>query len=138
MLVDLVDLSLLGRQLHWSVVGRDFPSLHLQLDEFVDAWHGVADTVAERAVAIGHFPDGQSPTVATQAAVAPVDRGPIGDADVVRLLTRRIADVSERARGRMDRLGELKAALTGRRDRGSASARGAHVDAACAACGRWH
>ncbi|MDX6717732.1 MAG: starvation-inducible DNA-binding protein, partial [Baekduia sp.] len=59
-LVDLIDLALTGKQLHWSVVGSDFRSLHLQLDELVESWHALADAVAERAVAIGTFPDGQA------------------------------------------------------------------------------
>jgi hypothetical protein len=35
---ELVDLSLIGKQLHWAVeVGRLFRPLHLQLDELVDS-----------------------------------------------------------------------------------------------------
>ena len=30
---ELVDLSLIGKQLHWAVIGPHFRSLHLQLDE---------------------------------------------------------------------------------------------------------
>jgi DNA-binding ferritin-like protein len=48
-LVELIDLSLLGKQLHWNVVGPLFRPLHLQLDELIDAWRELADTVAERA-----------------------------------------------------------------------------------------
>ena len=107
-LVELVDLSLLGKQLHWSIVGAHFRSLHLQLDELVDSWRELADTVAERAVAIGFAVDGQSATVA--GAVRSVETGPIEDRVVVRELTTRLADVVERMRGRMDRLGELDAA----------------------------
>ena len=55
-LVELIDLSLLGKQLHWTVVGPHFRSLHLQLDELVDSWRELADTVAERAVALGFTP----------------------------------------------------------------------------------
>ena len=110
MLVELVDLSLLGKQLHWSVVGSHFRSLHLHLDELVDSWRDLADTIAERAVAIGSFPDGQAGTVAAARQVEPVDRGPIEDTDLIRALTHRLGEVSERARERMDRLGELDAA----------------------------
>ena len=35
-LVDLVDLSLVGKHLHWNVEGLTFRSVHLQLDELVD------------------------------------------------------------------------------------------------------
>jgi len=49
---DLVSLSLIGKQLHWAVVGPLFRALHLQLDELVESWRGLQDAVAERAVAL--------------------------------------------------------------------------------------
>jgi starvation-inducible DNA-binding protein len=110
MLLELVDLALVGKQLHWSVAGPHFRSLHLQLDELVDAWRDLGDTVAERAVAIGFWPDGQAHAVASAAELAPLERGAIADHAVVRELVRRLAMVAERARGRMDRLGEFDAA----------------------------
>ncbi len=106
-LVELVDLTLVGKQLHWNVVGTLFRPLHLQLDELVESWHGLADTVAERAVAIGYAPDGQARTIAAVEELEPVDEGPIEAEAVVRELARRLADTSERVRARMDRLGEL-------------------------------
>lgn len=109
-LVELVDLSLLGKQLHWNVVGQHFRSLHLQLDELIDSWRTLADTVAERAVALGFVPDGQSATVAGSSQIDTVERAELEDRTVVRELTGRLADVTERVRERMDRLGELDAA----------------------------
>ena len=106
-LVELVDLSLVGKQLHWCVVGQFFRPLHLHLDELVDTWRELEDTVAERAVAIGYFPDGQAAAVAAGTDSPPVERGPIEDERVVRELAQRLADVAERIRTRMDRLGEL-------------------------------
>ena len=97
-LVELVDLSLLGKQLHWNVVGPLFRPLHLQLDELIDSWRELADTVAERAVAIGFSPDGQSTTIASDAPLRAVNRGEIEDPVVVRELTGRLAEVAERAR----------------------------------------
>jgi starvation-inducible DNA-binding protein len=105
-LVELVDLSLIGKQLHWAVSGPLFRSLHLQLDELVDAWRELADTVAERAVALGAVPDGQAQAVAAASQLEPVPQGPIADHAVVRELTRRLADVSERVRSRLDAIGE--------------------------------
>ena len=32
-LVELIDLALVGKQAHWSVVGPQFRSIHLELDE---------------------------------------------------------------------------------------------------------
>jgi starvation-inducible DNA-binding protein len=109
-LVELIDLSLVGKQLHWSVVGPSFRSLHLQLDELIDSWRELADTVAERAVAIGHWPDGQAGAVAAAIELAPIERGAVEDHVVVGELTDRLAQISEYVRGRMDRLGEFDAA----------------------------
>jgi starvation-inducible DNA-binding protein len=109
-LVELVDLSLLGKQLHWNVVGPSFLPLHLQLDELVDSWRELADTVAERAVAIGVAPDGQSGTVTSDSPLRGVERGELEDHVVVRELTSRLAEVAERARETMDRLGDLDTA----------------------------
>src|SRR5262245_33149683 len=105
-LVELVDLSLIGKQLHWAVSGPLFRSLHLQLDELVDSWIELADTVAERAVALGFVPDGQAQAVAAAWQLAPVPQGPIGDHVVIREITRRLADVSERVRSRLEAIGE--------------------------------
>jgi starvation-inducible DNA-binding protein len=109
-LLELVDLSLLGKQLHWSVVGPQFRPLHLYLDELIDSWRELADTVAERAVALGYWPDGQADTVAAGSQVARVERGAIDDLHVLRELAQRLAEVDERTRGRMDRLAELDSA----------------------------
>ena len=40
-----LDLSLVGKQLHWSLVGPLFRALHEQLDELVDSSRELADTV---------------------------------------------------------------------------------------------
>src|SRR6266404_5808928 len=50
-LVEVIGLSLIGKQFHWNIHGPGFRELHLQLDEFVDSWTNLADTVAERAAA---------------------------------------------------------------------------------------
>jgi starvation-inducible DNA-binding protein len=106
-LLELIDLSLLGKQLHWNVVGPLFRSLHLQLDELVAAWRELGDTVAERSVALGLAPDGQAGTVAAGSGIDKVERGPMDDHVVVGELTQRLAHVVENQRARMDRLGEL-------------------------------
>jgi starvation-inducible DNA-binding protein len=106
-LVELVDLSLLGKQLHWNTVGRPFPPLHEHLDELVDSWREFSDTVAERALALGIAPDGQAGAVSANSGIEAVDAGPL-DTDTATLeLVTRLADVSERIRSRMERLGEL-------------------------------
>ena len=106
-LVELLDLSLVGKQLHWSVVGPLFRPLHEQLDELVDSWREMADTVAERAVALGFPPDGQAAAIAAGSELAGIARGPLDDRSVVRELSARLARAAEQARVRMDRLGDL-------------------------------
>lgn len=109
-LMDLLDLQLVGKQLHWTVTGPLFRPLHLQLDELVDSWRELGDTVAERAVTIGHFPDGQADEVARASELGRLEVGPIADHVVVRELTRRLSIAAEHARDRMDRLGEVDGA----------------------------
>ncbi|HYB27151.1 MAG TPA: DNA starvation/stationary phase protection protein [Solirubrobacteraceae bacterium] len=108
-LVELVDLSLFGKQLHWSVTGPLFKPLHEQLDEFVDSWRELSDVVAERAVALGYYVDGQSATVAG-SGLARIERGALDSHVVVRDLSERLNDVADRVRERMDRMGDIDAA----------------------------
>jgi starvation-inducible DNA-binding protein len=109
-LVDLVDLTLIGKQLHWNVVGPNFRSLHLYLDELVDEWRLLADAVAERATALGFFPDGQCGTIAQKTEFKPLPEGAIPDHRVLYLLQQRVHAAVERGRERMERLGEIDSA----------------------------
>ncbi len=68
-LVDLIDLSLIGKQAHWNVVGPNFRSAHLQLDELVSAARQFVDDVAERANAIGVSPNGKTRTVLESSGI---------------------------------------------------------------------
>jgi starvation-inducible DNA-binding protein len=107
-LVELIDLSLIGKQLHWNIFGRPpFKPLHEHLDELVDAWRDLSDTVAERAVALGLAPDGQAGAVIAESRIEPVDAGALDTVTATRELVKRVAVVAERIRSRMDRLGEL-------------------------------
>ena len=91
-LVELIDLSLIGKQLHWSVSGPLFRSLHLQLDELVESWPDLADTAAERPVTIGFWPDGQARAVAEGSELTGLEPGPVQDHMFL------LADRSERER----------------------------------------
>ena len=104
-LVDLVDLSLVAKQVHWNVVGPRFRSVHLQLDEVVDTARLHSDTVAERASAIGVTPDGRAATVAAQSAIGGVPEGWIKDTDAVRILVDGLGSVIGRMRERIEETG---------------------------------
>jgi len=106
-LSELIDLSLIGKQLHWNIVGRPFKPLHEHLDELVDAWRELSDTVAERAVALDIAPDGQAGSVCANSGIEPVDAGALDTDAATRELIARLAIVAERTRARMNRLGEF-------------------------------
>ena len=106
-LVTLTDLSLAGKQAHWNLVGREFRSLHLFLDELVDAWRAASDGVAERAVALGYQPDGRAQTIATSSILSPLPEGQILDEDVIRLFTELLTNAIGDIRERMDRLEDV-------------------------------
>ena len=67
--VDLIDLHLVGKQLHWNVVGKNFRDTHLVLDEVVEAAREFSDTIAERMRAIYVTPDGRAATVAAKTSL---------------------------------------------------------------------
>ncbi len=67
--VDLVDLSLIAKQAHWNVVGKNFRSVHLQLDELTTLARGYTDSAAERANAIGVSPNAKAKKVAENSGL---------------------------------------------------------------------
>ncbi|MGW0758312.1 Dps family protein [Streptomyces sp. NPDC002814] len=101
-LVDLLGLSLIGKQAHWNVVGPRFRSIHLQLDEVVTAARGYADTVAERAAALGLPPDGRPETIASAFTLPGPKDGWLRDTDVVQLLVDALESAIGRLRERID------------------------------------
>lgn len=100
-LVDLVDLSLVAKQVHWNVVGPRFRSVHLQLDDVVASARAHADTVAERASAIGVPPDGRAATVAKTSGIGEFGDGWIKDGEVVRAMVEALSAVIGRMRERI-------------------------------------
>ena len=106
-LVDLIDLSLVAKQAHWNLTGRNFRSLHLQLDELVALAREQLDIMAERAIAIGVNPDGRAATVARDTGIEQFDAGYVKDEKVVTIFTGILAAVGQRFR---ERLGSVKEA----------------------------
>ncbi|MBO1335849.1 Dps family protein [Streptomyces sp. VRA16 Mangrove soil] len=105
-LVDLVDLSLVAKQVHWNVVGPRFRSVHLQLDEVVDTARLHSDTVAERASTLGVPPDGRARTVADTSGIGAVAEGWVKDTDAVGTLVHALGAVITRMRERIEATGE--------------------------------
>ncbi len=108
-LVDLLDLSLVAKQAHWNLYGPRFRSVHLQLDEVVTTARAFADTVAERAAALGISPDGRAATIAGTSGVPSFPAGWTKDGDTVQALVRTFAAVIERVRARIEETGPVDA-----------------------------
>ncbi|MEU6369266.1 DNA starvation/stationary phase protection protein [Streptomyces sp. NPDC046931] len=100
-LVDLVDLSLVAKQVHWNVIGPRFRSIHLQLDEVVELARRHSDTVAERASALGVPPDGRAVTIAQRSGIGAVPQGWVKDTDAVGTLVSALGAVIARMRERV-------------------------------------
>jgi starvation-inducible DNA-binding protein len=83
LLADLLDLGLLAKQAHWSVVGPRFRGLHQLLDELAALARDSADRLAERAATLGHLPDGRAATIVALSALPPMERGAQRDTDVI-------------------------------------------------------
>jgi len=105
-LVDLIDLSLAGKQAHWNVHGPHFRSVHLELDEIIDDVRLWSDTVAERLAQLSVSPDGRAKTVAESSKVEDIGPGQIGADKVVALFAERINAVSQRIKDVLDDLEE--------------------------------
>ncbi len=100
-LVDLLGLSLVGKQAHWNIVGPRFRSIHLQLDEVVETARAHSDTVAERAAALGVPPDGRPETVAATFALPGAKSGWLRDTEVVELTVSALETAIRRLRERI-------------------------------------
>ncbi len=107
LLVDLVDLSITGKQLHWNVIGDNFKPLHEHLDEVVDQYRTWSDDVAERLTSIGVPPDGRLQRVAGDSPANPAPEGWTHQTDVVAEMSDRIEAVARATRERLDGLGEV-------------------------------
>ncbi|MHB8501086.1 MAG: Dps family protein [Candidatus Acidiferrales bacterium] len=103
-LVDLIDLSLQGKQAHWNVVGPQFRTLHLELDEVVEDARKWADDVAERLRALGVAADGRPSVVAKDSGLESLPEGLIPDKEVLRQVTDLLAKAAARGRASIDRL----------------------------------
>jgi starvation-inducible DNA-binding protein len=101
-LVDLIDLSLVAKQAHWNVVGSQFRSVHLQLDELVATARQAVDDVAERASALGVSPTGTAKTVADRSGVPDYPTGWQTDRDTISHVVAALAAVIQRLRPRVE------------------------------------
>ena len=106
-LVELVDLSLLGKQAHWNVVGPNFRSIHLQLDEIVDTARLASDRVAERIATVGGAPDGRAAAVAATSGLPDFPAGRVPVTEAVQRVGATVDAMSARITERILRIGDV-------------------------------
>lgn len=99
--IDLIDLDLVGKQVHWTLVGPRFRSIHLMLDDVVATAREYQDTAAERAVAIGVLPDGRAGTVQERCVLPQPPVEWIGVDDAVRYFVEVLEKVVTQMRDRI-------------------------------------
>ncbi len=107
LVVDVTDLSLIGKQAHWNLRGPSFRDLHLQLDELVDVAREGADTLAERLLQLGVAADGRADTLAKNSHLDKFPEGRISDEEVVERMVAALGTVSQVGHSRLGQLGEL-------------------------------
>lgn len=105
-LVDLIELHIQGKQAHWSVVGKNFRDLHLQLDEIIDSAREFSDEVAERMRALHGMPDGRSETVTKTTSLPKYPDDEVDTSEVVDLITARLEAVVTTMRDVHDEIDE--------------------------------
>ena len=108
-LVELIALSLAGKQLQWTVYGREFAGVHRHLGQLVDEWRVLEDVVAERAATLGVAMDGSAAAVIELDDHRPVEPGFVEVATAVERLCSQLWDVALRVRRRAAALGALDA-----------------------------
>jgi starvation-inducible DNA-binding protein len=101
-LVDLIDLSLVAKQAHWNVVGKNFRSVHLHLDELVSTARTYVDQVAERANAIGASPNGKAKTVVENSGIPEYPEGWRTDEQTVDAIVEILAALIQKVRKGID------------------------------------
>ncbi|CAM5231053.1 DNA protection during starvation protein [Streptomyces hirsutus] len=103
-LVDLVDLSLVAKQIHWNVVGQRFRSVHLQLDGWWPSRGPHRPLRARRG--LGVSPDGRAATVAVGSGIGVTPEGWVDDTAAVSAMVDALGAVIARMRERVDATGE--------------------------------
>ena len=106
-LTNLVDLALVLKQAHWNVVGPNFRSIHLQLDEIVETVRDAGDEVAERISATGTSPDGRASSVAQGSELESYPGNFVNVQETVTRVADSIKATLETMRKSIQKLGDL-------------------------------
>jgi starvation-inducible DNA-binding protein len=92
-------LTLLGKQLHWNLVGPTFLSAHAQLDDIVEHARSWTDDLAERLVTLGGVADG-SPAAAARGELGSLPISQLAIEDALGTMADALASFARRLRDR--------------------------------------
>ena len=97
-MLDLIDLHLVGKQAHWTVVGENFQPVHERLDLLIDQWRLWSDSVAERILILVSLPKGRAHDVVN---LGENDEFPVewlNGSEAMQLVADRVEGAARRAR----------------------------------------
>ncbi len=106
-LTNLIDLTLLMKQAHWNVVGPNFRSIHLQLDEIIATVRNASDEVAERISTLGVAPDGRSSSVAAQSDLEPYPQDFVNVSETIERVADAMKTTIDAIRTAIEKVGDL-------------------------------
>lgn len=106
-MLDLIDLHLVGKQAHWTVVGESFQPVHERLDILIDAWRLWSDSVAERIVILGALPKGRAHDVVSIGVGGEFPVAWLDGSDAMQLIADRVELVAKRARDHQAAVADL-------------------------------
>lgn len=106
-LYDLIDLSLQGKEAHWNVIGPGFRSIHLQLDEIIEASRAASDDVAERIATLGVAAVGGAAGIAKESRLEGYPAGLQCVEATVSCYADRLANCISELRNGIDAVGNL-------------------------------
>ncbi len=100
-LVQLIDVALQSKQLHWTVVGPSFRPLHMHLDEIVADVRAWSDDVAERCSALGVAPIGTAQQISASTTLPAPPTFFVQDEDAAHLMVERLLMTAAAIRDRL-------------------------------------
>lgn len=106
-LCTLIDLALDLKQAHWNVVGPNFRSIHLQLDEIILTVRDATDAIAERIVTVGKAPDGRASSVAADSALEGFPDGFHSVSEMVGAVADRLKSSIDQIRESIEQMGPI-------------------------------
>jgi starvation-inducible DNA-binding protein len=106
-LADTLDLASQVKYAHWNVKGNDFFQLHELFDELAESLREFADTIAERAAALGGRADGTLRQAAERSTIPEYPTDVVDGPDHVAALADRYAAYAAAVRQAADEAEKL-------------------------------